>query len=60
MASTSSSPDPTREALRTKLVAARLALSDRLERAAAAAERAARLARRPARKFDRRLLADQG
>jgi 5,10-methenyltetrahydrofolate synthetase len=33
MASTSSSPDPTREALRTKLVAARLALSDRLERA---------------------------
>ena len=28
-----SSPDPTREALRTKLVAARLALPDRLERA---------------------------
>jgi 5,10-methenyltetrahydrofolate synthetase len=33
MASTPSSPDPTREALRAKLVAARLALPDRLERA---------------------------
>ncbi len=33
MTTTPSSPDPTREALRTKLVAARLALPDRLERA---------------------------
>jgi len=33
LTTTPSSPDPTREALRTKLVAARLALPDRLERA---------------------------
>ncbi len=33
MTTTPSSPDPTREALRTKLVAARLAMPDRLERA---------------------------
>jgi 5-formyltetrahydrofolate cyclo-ligase len=33
MGSTPTSPDPTREALRTKLVASRLALPDRLERA---------------------------
>ncbi len=33
MTTTPRSPDPTREALRTKLVAARLALPDRLERA---------------------------